>query len=159
MFNKKENKNEVIVLAPVNGTVKPLTKVKDEVFSQKMMGDGMAVTPTDDTVFTPIAGLVKVAFPTGHAYGIIAKQGPEILVHIGVDTVGLNGKGFSPKVTQGKKIKDGAVLAVVDFKSIAKNVPSTDVIVIVTELAGFKIVERAKGKILAGDQLFKLVKA
>ncbi len=103
LFKKEEFK----IVAPVNGELIPLAGVKDNVFSQKVMGDGFAVIPTDGTVSAPLSGTVESVFPTGHAVGISTKSGIECIVHIGLDTVELNGEGFRPMVGQGDKVKAG----------------------------------------------------
>lgn len=106
MFNlfKKE---EFKITAPVDGELIPLAEVPDQVFSQKLMGDGFAVIPDADTVSAPLSGTAESVFPTGHAVGIKTKDGIECIVHIGLDTVNLNGEGFHPLVKQGDKIKAG----------------------------------------------------
>lgn len=120
------------ILAPVNGKLKTLKSLKDGVFSEEMMGKGFVVAPTDNTVYAPISGKLVTVFPTGHAYGIEGKDGTNVLVHIGIDTVGLNGEGFEALVKQGKKIKAGKPMAKVDFDGIKSKVPSIDVITLVT---------------------------
>ena len=89
MFFGKKKKNQY--LAFMSGQVLPLEKVEDQVFSSKMMGDGLAIEPTANEVVSPVDGEVTVVFPTGHAYGIVTKSGVEILLHLGFDTVELDG--------------------------------------------------------------------
>ncbi|MBR3364050.1 MAG: PTS system trehalose-specific EIIBC component, partial [Solobacterium sp.] len=84
--------------APVSGRIMPVTEVADQVFSSKAMGDGIAIDPTEGKIYAPFSGEITVAFPTGHAYGIKAANGKEVLIHIGMDTVELEGKGFKPCV-------------------------------------------------------------
>ncbi len=168
MFFKKKDKkidasmntNEILVLSPVDGVAKDITEVQDPVFSQKMMGDGMAVTPKSNDFKSPINGEVKVAFETGHAYGIKTISNPEILVHIGVDTVALKGEGFTAKVKVGDKVQTSTLIANVDIATVAKKAPSTDTIVLVTQESQgeYKIEKVASGEVKAGDVLFKLVK-
>ena len=135
------------IYSPVKGKLKTLASLKDGVFSAGMMGEGFVVAPKENTVYAPISGKVVAAFPTGHAYGIQAKDGTSVLVHIGVDTVALNGKGFKALVKQGKKVKAGKPLAEVDFDGIKSEVPSIDVITLVTPDSTTKF-----GKIIAkGD--------
>src|SRR5690554_6960900 len=101
MWLGKKKKNQYVAF--MSGQVVPLESVDDQVFSTKMMGDGYAIEPTDSEVVSPIDGEITVAFPTGHAYGIVSKQGVEILLHLGIDTVELDGKGFTPLVSVGDK--------------------------------------------------------
>lgn len=103
-FLKKE---EFKIVAPVDGELIPLANVLDEVFSQKVMGDGFAVIPANGRVVAPISGTAASVFPTGHAIGIETKDGIECIVHIGLDTVELNGEGFKTLISQGDKVKAG----------------------------------------------------
>ena len=115
----KQNKNEVLeFVSPVEGKVMELSEVEDKVFSQGSMGNGFAVELTSGTVRAPFSGEVTVVFPTGHAIGMKRADGLEVLIHIGMDTVQLNGKGFSLKVKQGDYVSAGDVLVEVDLDYI-----------------------------------------
>ncbi|PNV60032.1 PTS beta-glucoside transporter subunit EIIBCA [Clostridium sp. chh4-2] len=104
--------------APVTGRFVPLEEVKDEMFSSKVLGDGFAIDPASGTVKAPVDGTVTVAYPTGHAFGIRTEGGMEILIHIGIDTVELNGDGFKTYVEQGQRIRKGELLAEVDLDKV-----------------------------------------
>ena len=104
---------------PVSGTLLNLENVPDEVFAKRMMGDGFAVDPTVGKIYAPVSGVIKAAFPIKHAIGIEAKDGTEILIHIGMDTVELNGEGFTSHIKEGQKIKQGDLLMEVDLDFIA----------------------------------------
>lgn len=106
------------VLAPCKGTLIALDKVEDEVFSQKAMGDGVAVEPSEGVFYAPVSGTLETVFPTGHAYGIRTADGKEVLIHIGIDTVELNGKGFTLHVKQGDKVRAGEKIVTVDLESV-----------------------------------------
>ena len=115
----KQNKNEILeFVSPVEGKVMELSEVEDKVFSQGIMGNGFAVELTSGTVRAPFSGEVTVVFPTGHAIGMKRADGLEVLIHIGMDTVQLNGKGFSLKVKQGDYVSAGDVLVEVDLDYI-----------------------------------------
>ncbi|WP_031543301.1 PTS sugar transporter subunit IIA [Mesoplasma photuris] len=122
LFSKKNKGIEIY--APVDGTLIPLSSVEDEVFAEKMMGDGFAFEPKNGDFVSPIEGKLVTVFPTGHAYGIQHKSGLEVLIHIGLDTVTLEGKGFKAAVTQGQDVKVGDELVKVDIKKVAAEVPS-----------------------------------
>ncbi|MCM8711897.1 PTS glucose transporter subunit IIA [Clostridium sp. SYSU_GA19001] len=129
MFNFfKKSKFEVI--SPAKGKLKDITEVSDEVFSSKTLGQGFAIEPLTGEVYSPVNGIIKAVFPTFHAVGIKAYNGTEILIHIGVDTVNLNGEGFKAFVVQGQKVKAGDLLIKFDLEKIKSKVPSTDVIVV-----------------------------
>lgn len=114
MFERFKKKEEV--MKPFGtGIARSLTAVPDQVFSQKMMGDGYAIELTDGEIVAPISGEVTMIFPTGHAFGIQTDAGLEVLIHIGIDTVELKGEGFKAVVQQGDKVKQGDVLTHVDL--------------------------------------------
>ena len=109
-FKKKEKAVEKELKAVVTGVAKALEKVEDEVFSKGFLGDGISITPTDSKFYAPISGVLSSVFPTGHAYGIKGDDGVEVLVHIGIDTVKMEGKGFDIKVKQDDTVKQGDLL-------------------------------------------------
>lgn len=102
----------------MEGKVLNITEVPDPVFSQKCMGDGFAIELTRSKVIAPLSGEIVSTFPTGHAFGIKCDDNIEVLIHIGIDTVQLNGNGFDVKVNQGVHVKQGDVLVEVDLKKI-----------------------------------------
>jgi glucose-specific phosphotransferase system IIA component len=160
LFGKKENLNEIIIYSPVDGKVKELSKVDDEVFAGEMVGKGVAVVPKTTTVYSPAKGVVKTAFPTGHAYGINLKGGASVLLHIGIDTVALNGEGFEVKTAVNKHVDSSSELAEIDLKIINKKAKASDIMVIITNdtIGEYKITDISKGDIKAGEQLFVLRK-
>lgn len=117
LFNKKKE----AFVSPMSGKLVSLDQVPDEVFSQRMMGDGFAVDLTSGRVTAPMSGTITVAFPTKHAIGLKNKDGLEILIHIGMDTVELNGKGFTSYISEGKKVKQGDPLVDVDIAFVKEN--------------------------------------
>lgn len=118
--------------APVSGKVVALESLNDGMFSEKIMGDGIAITPLDGEIVSPVSGKIESVFPTGHAYGIRTNSGIEILVHIGLDTVNLNGEGFQSHVKQGQKVNAGEKIATVDLDSVKNAGYSVETIIIVT---------------------------
>lgn len=107
-----------VISSPLSGTVKALTDVNDPVFAGEAMGKGIAVVPATGKAFSPVNGTITTVFPTGHAIGITSENGAEILIHIGINTVELNGKYFSPSVEQGDEIKKGDLLVEFDIAKI-----------------------------------------
>ena len=110
--------NKITIASPLKGNIVPLNEVKDETFASEMMGKGIAINPTEGKVVSPINGTVQMIFKTKHAIGLKSEDGAEILIHIGMDTVELDGKGFDVKVQAGQKIKQGDVLVVVDLEAV-----------------------------------------
>lgn len=126
------------VRAVATGQVFPITAVKDPVFSQKMMGDGYAIEPNDGRIYAPVSGLVTSVFPTKHALGLLTDDGLEVLVHVGLDTVALNGVPFSSKVSDGQRVQAGELLLVADLDAIRSAGRETTVVVAFTNTAEIK---------------------
>lgn len=126
-----ENTSDVDFISPAAGTLLPLDEVKDETFAKKMLGDGFAVDLQDGMILSPISGTIVTAFPSGHAFGIQNEQ-YEVLLHIGIDTVELQGDGFEVLVSQGDLIKQGDPLVKVDIQKIQAAGKDTTTMVIFT---------------------------
>lgn len=152
MFNFLKNKS-IEILAPVNGKVIELSKVEDEVFSQKMLGDGLAIIPSSGDFYAPMNGVLTSVFPTKHAYGIRHKSKVECLLHIGLDTVNLEGKGFESKVNQGDNIKSKDLLVIVDWILIENEIKSKQTpLIFLTETLGKRKIKNIKyGQVKAGE--------
>lgn len=127
-FGKKKNKEKVLY-AVAKGQVKPISEVKDPVFSQKMMGDGFAVSPENNAVFAPVEGTVIAVFPTKHAMTFKTSDGVDVLVHIGLDTVSLDGEGFNILVSENQEVTPQTQIAEVDFDLLKEKGLETDIIV------------------------------
>ncbi|MGP5428608.1 PTS transporter subunit IIBC [Enterococcus malodoratus] len=119
-------------VAPANGELIPIDQVQDEVFSQKMMGEGFAVVPENGEIAAPITGTIVSVFPTKHAIGIKTEDGIEVLLHMGIDTVDLGGEAFEIKVHEGEKVKAGKVVAIADLAKIQEADKMTTMIVVFT---------------------------
>lgn len=104
LFGKKEVEPETIA-SPINGKIVAIENVPDPTFGQKMIGDGLAIDPTDGHVVAPVSGKIVQVFPTKHAFGIETTSGAELLIHIGLETVAMNGEGFTAHVKEGDHIK------------------------------------------------------
>lgn len=145
MFNFSKKKSES--LRPVmTGEVVNLEKVPDLVFSQKMLGDGFAVVPTNGMVVAPIDGTIVQIFPTNHAFGIITEQGLEILVHIGIDTVELKGEGFKRLVDVDQMVKAGTPIIEIDLEFVKAHAKSVITPVVITNKEKVKSIKVNYGK-------------
>ena len=148
--------NETIQ-TPIVGDVVALSNVNDPVFSSGAMGQGIAVKPSQDVVYAPADAEVTIVFPTGHAYGLRTANGAEILIHVGIDTVSMNGEGFNHKVAQGDKVKAGDVLGTFDSAKIAAAGLDNTTMVIVTNTADFASVNPvASGSVAKGDAVIEV---
>lgn len=119
MFKSLFTQKKESVHAPLTGKLVALEEVPDPVFSQQMMGDGIAIDPTENQVFSPVDGEVVSVFPTKHAITIRSKSGAELLIHMGLETVKLNGEGFNVLVGEGDKIKKGNPIAEFDINKVS----------------------------------------
>ena len=144
------------IYSPIEGEAVELTEVPDQVFSEKMMGDGVAIKPTSGTVRAPFDGEVVTDFPTKHALGLTNEGGLELLVHFGLDTVNLKGEGFDLKVAAGDKIKKGDVLMEVDLDYIRENAKSDITPIIITGPAGTEIAARELGSVTNDDVVINI---
>lgn len=146
-------------VSPIEGKILSITDVPDEVFSQKMMGDGFAIEPKNGTVLSPVDGIITTVFPTKHAIGITAENGLELLIHFGIDTVNLKGEGLEALVEQDAKVKAGDPILKVDIDKIKDKVPSIITPIIFTNLTDDQKLEIAKlgNHVKAGeDNIIKL---
>lgn len=145
-FKKKAEpaKKRFQVLAPANGRLIDLGQVNDQVFSTRMMGEGFALVPSDGTITAPVSGTAVSVFPTGHAFGIHTDSGIDVLVHIGLDTVNLQGKGFNVHVKQGQRVNAGEVMVEFNPEILKQNNLDPTTMVIFTEGFPSKIQVDAK---------------
>lgn len=148
--------NETIQ-TPIVGDVVALENVDDPVFSSGAMGQGIAVKPSQGVVYAPADAEVSIAFATGHAYGLKTANGAEILIHVGIDTVTMNGEGFEQKVAQGDKVKAGDVLGTFDSNKIAAAGLDDTTMVIVTNTADYaSVTPVASGSVVKGDVIIEV---
>lgn len=134
LFRKKVDTVEIC--SPLGGRCVELAEVEDPVFSEKVMGDGIAVRPTENVVKAPCSGKLTMIFPTKHAFGITTDDGVEILVHIGINTVDLNGKGFKTFKAKDAKIKTGDAIIEFDRGYLDDGKTNMTTMVIITESNG-----------------------
>jgi multiphosphoryl transfer protein len=146
------SQGHIVLLAPMTGPVVPLANVPDPVFSGGMFGDGIGVDPLVGQLVAPCDAVVTHLARTGHAVTLATADGAEILLHIGIDTVELNGRGFTPKVAQGAHVHAGDLLIEFDQDLVACNAPSLVSVIAIANSDAFEIVERAKGGMLKAGE-------
>lgn len=152
MFGLFGRKHQICV--PLDGRLISLSSVSDPVFASEMMGKGWAIEPTSNTIVSPINGEVVMIADTKHAIGLKTKENIELLIHVGIDTVVLNGEGFEIKVHEGDKIKIGDCLMIVDFqKLISKDYVTTTMMILTNEAVQYKESEKLGKNVMAGDIL------
>jgi len=156
----KENllSKQQIINSPLKGKIKSLSEVKDEAFSKGILGKGIAIEPTEGKVVSPVDGVVTTLFPTGHAIGITSNNGVEILIHVGMDTVQLEGKYFSPKIKQGDTVKSGEELLEFDIKAIEREGYSIVTPVIITNSNDYlDVIETGKDNVNYKEDLLTVM--
>lgn len=136
LFSKKT----LALFNPVAGQVVPLEEVHDEVFASQALGEGFGVWPTEGNIYSPLRATVTAIFPTKHAISLTTKNGLEVLVHIGIDTVELKGGGFEIPVAVGDKVQEDTLIAQVDLAYLKTQGKASDVMIIFTNLADRKLV-------------------
>ena len=150
--------NKITIASPLKGEVVPLTEVKDETFASEMMGKGIAINPTEGKVVSPINGTVQMIFKTKHAIGLKSEDGAEILIHIGMDTVQLDGKHFTAHVKDGDKVKVGDTLVEFDMDAIKKEGYELVTPVIITNTMEYlEIVPKEIKSVNAGEDIITIL--
>ncbi|AYW49437.1 MAG: PTS glucose transporter subunit IIA [Tetragenococcus halophilus] len=147
-------KKKTALFSPADGQLVPLSKVEDPVFSQGMMGPGIAVLPSSDDIYSPVEGTVSNVFPTKHAIGLKTKDGKEVLLHFGIDTVELKGEGFEVFVDVDDKVQSDTLLARMDRAYLKEQEKIDTLMVLFPEEKEFPSVEEKA--VNAKDELFEL---
>ncbi|MBP2079383.1 PTS system trehalose-specific EIIBC component [Oceanobacillus polygoni] len=155
MVNNEETRAKELIYAPLTGKRIPLEDVPDPTFSEKMMGEGLAIEPTDGKVVAPIDGEVTLTFPTKHAIGLKSKSGIEILIHIGLETVNLDGEGFEVHVNEGDQLSIGDPLVTFDLELIKLKAASSITPIIITNGDTVENLEKTgEANVIAGESQF-----
>ena len=149
-------KSKQIIVSPVDGTVVDIESVPDKVFSQKLAGDGVAIIPLSGTIVAPIDGVLSRIFPTNHAFLITNSKGLEVMVHVGLDTVELNGEGFERLVEEGEEVKFGYPILSVDFDFIQSKGKEIITPVIVNSEKAIVLEKHKIGTIREGESLIEV---
>ena len=148
---------EQVVTSPLAGEIIALEDTPDAVFASGAMGKGVAIEPSIGEVVAPADGVIRLLFPTNHAIGLATDDGAELLIHVGMDTVALDGKGFTAHVVQGSKVKKGQLLLSFDIDAIKEAGYPVTTPIIVTNMSRFRDLKvLAEGEVDLGDTLFEL---
>lgn len=151
-------KTDEVIVSPAKGKVFALSEVNDEAFAGEAMGKGIAILPEEGKFYAPADGTVTMVYPTGHAIGLQSANGAEILIHIGMDTVSLDGKGFEVHVKQGQEIKQGTLMISADLKEIEKAGLSIVTPVIITNTENYNLIKATDKEVIEkGEQLISCI--
>lgn len=156
MFNFLKKNTDLEISSPVKGSSIAIEQVSDTMFSQKMLGDGIAVIPADNQFVAPCDGEISAFFPSLHAYGITAANGCEILVHIGLETVAENGKGFQTEKKQGDRVNKGDVIVTVDLENLKQKYDMTTMVVVTNSNNKTIVDKKVNSEVSTSDVLFTL---
>ena len=152
-------KKGMMIGAPMNGECVEISKVNDPTFSSGMLGQGIAIIPADGKVVAPVDGTVNMVFPTGHAVAFTSDEGTELLIHVGLDTVKLEGKHFTILAEAGQKVKKGDLLVEADIAAIKAEGYDCITPVLVSNTDAYAEVKALTGKtVTAGDDVMELIK-
>ena len=153
--DKPEKQSEIIIYSPITGQTADITAAPDEAFAQKMMGDGVVIMPKEPYVYAPTEGTVTFVFDTKHAIGFETDSGISLLIHVGIDTVKLNGVGFTVVVENGQRVKAGDLLMELDLVYLKEHATSVVTPVVCTELTENQHIRLlTQASVKAGDPLF-----
>ena len=160
ILNKSENtptKPEKEVVSPLTGEVIPLETVNDEAFAEKSMGDGLAIIPAEGSLYAPVSGTVQALFPTNHAIAIAGDNGINVILHIGIDTVKMDGDGFISLVQQGDKVEKGQLLITFDINKIKSRGYETNIMIVLPDSSEYgSLHKRDAGQIKPQEKLLWL---
>ncbi|MCH1626290.1 PTS sugar transporter subunit IIA [Ferdinandcohnia quinoae] len=152
LFGSKDKNNNETIFAPLNGKLLSIEEVPDPVFSQKMMGDGLAIEPIDGKVVSPVKGEIIQVFPTKHAVGIKTETGLEVLIHIGLDTVQMKGEGFTAHVSEGSNVDVGSPLVTFDLDLVREKAASTITPIVITNFDFVESFEKVPNNQVSASQ-------
>ncbi|CAL4318530.1 PTS glucose transporter subunit IIA [Buchnera aphidicola] len=146
----KRNQKKIDIIAPISGTIIDLEKVPDEVFSKKIVGDGIAINPSGNQLVAPFSGTIGKIFKTLHAFSIKSDDDIELFVHFGIDTVQLKGKGFKNLINKKRKVQVGEPIISLDLLFLKKNAVSTITPIIISNMEKIKKINKFSGKVIEG---------
>ena len=154
LFGSKENKAvEVEIYAPLSGEIVNIEDVPDVVFSEKIVGDGIAIRPRGNKIVAPVDGVIGKIFETNHAFSMESKEGVELFVHFGIDTVELKGEGFTRIAHEGQSVKRGDTVIEFDLATLESKAKSVLTPVVISNMDEISSIEKKSGEVIAGESV------
>ena len=154
LFGSKENKTvEVEIYAPLSGEIVNIEDVPDVVFSEKIVGDGIAIRPKGNKIVAPVDGVIGKIFETNHAFSMESKEGVELFVHFGIDTVELKGEGFTRIAHEGQSVKRGDTVIEFDLATLESKAKSVLTPVVISNMDEISSIEKKSGEVIAGESV------
>ncbi len=159
LFGSKEKKSVVVeIFAPISGEIVNIEDVPDVVFSEKIVGDGIAIRPTSDKIVAPVDGVVGKIFETNHAFSMESKEGVELFVHFGIDTVELKGEGFTRVAQEGQNVKRGETIIEFNLPLLESKAKSILTPIVISNMDEISSIEKKSGEVVAGDSVVLVLK-
>ena len=159
LFGSKENKSvEVEIYAPISGEIVNIEDVPDVVFSEKIVGDGVAVRPIGNKIVAPVDGVIGKIFETNHAFSMESKEGVELFVHFGIDTVELKGEGFTRIAQEGQSIKRGDTVIEFDLPLLESKAKSVLTPIVISNMDEIACIVKKSGEVVAGESVVLALK-
>ncbi|MDG6894463.1 PTS glucose transporter subunit IIA [Volucribacter amazonae] len=159
LFGSKENKAvDVEVFAPLSGEIVNIEDVPDVVFSEKIVGDGVAIRPTGNKIVAPVDGVIGKIFETNHAFSMESTDGIELFVHFGIDTVELKGEGFTRVAQEGQQVKRGETIIEFDLPLLESKAKSVLTPVVISNMDEISHIEKKSGEVVAGESVVLVLK-
>ncbi|MGR3806245.1 PTS system D-glucose-specific IIA component, Glc family (TC 4.A.1.1.1) [Pasteurella testudinis DSM 23072] len=159
LFGSKDNKGaEVEIYAPLSGEIVNIEDVPDVVFSEKIVGDGIAIRPTGNKIVAPIDGVIGKIFETNHAFSMESREGVELFVHFGIDTVELKGEGFTRVAEEGQEVKKGDVIIEFDLALLEAKAKSVLTPVVISNMDEISSIEKSSGAVVLGETVILKLK-
>ena len=154
LFGKKDNSpKEVKIYAPLSGEIVNIEDVPDVVFSEKIVGDGIAIKPAGDTIVAPVNGTIGKIFETNHAFSIESEEGVELFVHFGIDTVELKGEGFTRLAEEGQTVKAGDPIIKFDLAFLTEKAKSVLTPVVISNMEEISNLQKLSGEVVKGESV------
>ncbi len=159
LFGSKENKSvEVEIYAPISGEIVNIEDVPDEVFSEKIVGNGVTVHPIGNKIVAPVDFVIGKIFETNHAFSMESKEGVELFVHFGIDTVELNGQGFIPITQEGQSVKRGDTIIEIDLALLVLKAKSVLTPIVISNMNEISCIVKKLGEVVAGESVVLALK-
>lgn len=159
LFGSKENKSvEVDIYAPISGEIVNIEDVPDVVFSEKIVGDGVAVRPIGNKIVAPVDGVIGKIFETNHAFSMESKEGVELFVHFGIDTVELKGEGFTRIAQEGQSVKRGDTVIEFDLALLESKAKSVLTPIVISNMPEISCIVKKSGEVVAGESVVLALK-
>lgn len=149
--SKQKETKEIKIVAPLSGEIVNIEDVPDVVFSEKIVGDGVAIRPAGDTIVAPVNGTIGKIFETNHAFSIESEDGVELFVHFGIDTVELKGEGFTRIAEEGQTVKAGDPVIKFDLATLEAKAKSVLTPVVISNMDEISNLEKSSGSVVAGE--------